>query len=291
MAAKIPRSHPCNRGVILRWIGSSYGLDERALSVVEQEFGIEIKGDSAHFVASVRGELEKILRSRAGRALAASLHYHRTQMSSQPVLLMPYEGDDCNAEEDAVVAGSSQSVVLFSPTGGSRCSDGNAATLPHEVLFHELVHALRRVSGKLHRYRLTGQLRQYGNSEEFLAILVTNIFISDVTNHHKTLLRRGWVGHTPLDPEHAESYRFFSYGTRAFNIIAGFCSDNSGFARMLATVPARFNPIAAYYKNAHQAFEAAAKGDSEDVFDDLTPFDYFQRGDGAWARITPYKGP
>jgi hypothetical protein len=291
MAAKIPRSHPCNRGVILRWIGSSYGLDERALSVVEQEFGIEIKGDSAHFVASVRGELEKILRSPAGRALAASLHYHRTQMSSQPVLLMPYEGDDCNAEEDAVVAGSSQSVVLFSPTGGSRCSGGNAATLPHEVLFHELVHALRRVSGKLHRYRLTGQLRQYGNSEEFLAILVTNIFISDVTNHHKTLLRRGWVGHTPLDPEHAESYRFFSYGTRAFNIIAGFCSDNSGFARMLATVPARFNPIAAYYKNAHQAFEAAAKGDSEDVFDDLTPFDYFQRGDGAWARITPYKGP
>ena len=75
----------------------SHGLDERALFVIEQRFGIEIKGDSAHFVASVRSELEKILRSRAGQALAASLHYHRTQMSSLPVLLMPYEGDDCNA--------------------------------------------------------------------------------------------------------------------------------------------------------------------------------------------------
>ena len=59
MVANIPCSHPSNCSVKLRWIGLSHGLDERALFVIEQRFGIEIKGDSAHFVASVRSELTR----------------------------------------------------------------------------------------------------------------------------------------------------------------------------------------------------------------------------------------
>ncbi len=70
--------------------------------------------------------------------------------------------------------------MLFTPaTRASGCSRGKAATLPHEILVHELVHALRRVSGHLHPHKVINRLQPYTHTEEFLAILVTNIFISD----------------------------------------------------------------------------------------------------------------
>jgi hypothetical protein len=264
--------------------------------VIEQQFGTEIyePGDAEGFTRDIRSELAKILLSRTGGCLAAALRFHQTQPTKQPILVMPYEENDCNAEEDAVTQGSSQSVVLFTPaTRGSSCSLGKPATLPHEILVHELVHSLRRVSGHLHQNSLNnklGLISDYGFTEEFLAILVTNIFISDVTNPHKTSLRAGWAGHGALDPELADSFRFFSLGTLAFNIVANFCNENPGFPRMLTTVSARFNPITAYYKNPHKAFEMAANGDAENVFESLAPLDYFRNG-GVWERIIPYGGP
>jgi hypothetical protein len=71
--------------------------------------------------------------------------------------------------------------------------------------------------------------------------MVTNIFISDVTNDYKTGLRDDWGSHSPLDPALAESYRFFALGTKAFNPIATVCDDNPGFTQMLSKVRAHFN--------------------------------------------------
>ena len=275
--------------------------------MVEQQFGIQIlpiwhgepSGDPARFTQDVRLELQRILHSRAGRVLADCLRFQFSSRAPNPggkqgkaVLLMPYEGNDCNAEEDGVTPGSQQSVVLFTPaTRASGCSNGKAATLPHEILVHELVHALRRISSHLHAHKVIDKLRPYTHTEEFLAILVTNIFISDVTNHHKTRLRADHQSHAVLDPELADSFRFFSLGTRAFNVISAFCDENSGFARMLANVPARFNPIAAYYRNRRKAFEMAANGDADYVFEGLTPMDYFKAPGGAWKRIIPFPAP
>ena len=59
---------------------------------------------------------------------------------------------------------------------------------------------------------------------------------------------------------------------------------------MLTTVSARFNPIAAYYKNPHKASEMAANRDPENVFEGMTPLDYVRNG-GVWERIIPYGGP
>jgi hypothetical protein len=267
--------------------------------VIEHQFGIEIlpiwhdkPGDAEGFIRDVRTELAKVLLSRTGRCLAGSLRFHQTQPTKQPILVMPYEENDCNAIEDGRTRGSSQSVVLFTPaTRASGCSAGKPATLPHEILFHELVHSLRRVSGHLHKNFLNNKLGLiYHDTEEFLAILVTNIFISDMTNPHKTSLRAGTYGHGPLEPELADSFRFFSLGTPAFNIIANFCNENPGFTRMLTTVAAHCNPIAAYYKNPHKAFEMAANGDAENVVEGMTPLDYVRNG-GVWERIIPYGGP
>jgi len=68
--------------------------------MIEQRFGIQILaiwhedpgGDADGFTRDVRVELNRILQSRAGRALADSLRFQK-----KTVLVMPYEGNDGNA--------------------------------------------------------------------------------------------------------------------------------------------------------------------------------------------------
>src|SRR4029450_7719334 len=153
-------------------IGAAKLREERRM--VEQQFGIQIlptwhgepAGNPEQFTHDVRVELHRILHSRAGRVLADCLRFQFSSRApghgdgrGKVVLVMPYEGNDCNAEEDGVTPGSQQSVVLFTPaTGASGCSKGKPATLPHQILVHELVHALRRVSGHLHAHRVRNKL-------------------------------------------------------------------------------------------------------------------------------------
>src|SRR5690348_2344280 len=101
--------------------------------MIERQFGIEIDADwlttsgtteakpgapmdKALFERGVRGELARILRSAAGQHLAAALRYH-----SKTILLVPYSGEDCNAQE--WWWGSSPkdnySMVRFSPGSGN----------------------------------------------------------------------------------------------------------------------------------------------------------------------------
>ncbi|WP_031496729.1 hypothetical protein [Bryobacter aggregatus] len=265
--------------------------------MIERQFGIEILPTwhdtpdmtEAAYIAEVRLELAKILRSKAGRALANSLQYQH-----QRVLVMPFEGGGCNAQEDGVTPGSKQSVVLFTPRilRRSPCQAGkrsqNNATLPHEVFFHELVHALRRISGNHRPARLKGKLMSYTHSEEFVAILATNIFIADRTNPQKTGLRANHQGHSSLEKELADSFHYFKNGTAAFHLIDNFCNQNRGFTRLLSQIRAPFNPIAAIYQNRRKAFEMAAAGDADSAFESLIPMDYFQAPSGAWHRIRPF---
>ena len=244
--------------------------------MIEERFGIKIDptwqgaaGNKLRFVAGVRDVLGRILNSDGGKALARSLRYHE-----KIILLQPYEGDGgCNAQEwHWGPRGETYSTVRFSPgacgSGGctSPCKGIINASLPHEVLFHELVHSLRRVSGHMHPWLMLGRMLNYQDSEEFTAILTTNIFISDVTNHQKSGLRADYATDDALDPALADSFGFFASGTKAFNLIATFCLENPAFTKMLAHLHARFNPIAVYYHNQRKAFDIAAEGDSEDVF-------------------------
>src|SRR4051794_36442082 len=90
--------------------------------MVERQFGIEIMplwreaapSTPETYILEVRVELQKILRSAAGRALAAALRFHHDK-----ILLMPFEGQECNAQEDGVTPGSDKSVVLFSPASSA----------------------------------------------------------------------------------------------------------------------------------------------------------------------------
>jgi hypothetical protein len=119
----------------------------------------------------------------------------------------------------------------------------------HEILFHELVHAYRFVSGKhpARNTKATGGLRNYDDAEEFYAVLITNIFISDPSTLIKSGLRRDHQNHTPLEDNLAKSFAFFSSGAQAFTLIDRFCRDHKQFATELAAIRAPFNPLHAYY--------------------------------------------
>ncbi len=51
----------------------------------------------------------------------------------------------------------------------------------------------------------------------------------------------------------AGSFEFFRSGANTFFLIEKFCKQNPGFTAAIAKVPAKFNPIAAYYANPEKA--------------------------------------
>jgi hypothetical protein len=91
----------------------------------------------------------------------------------------------------------SGSDLEFSPEswGPSRtsCYQGEYGSLPDEVLFHEMIHALRNLQGV--RNPWPTEDKDYGNEEEFLAIVATNVYISAKGG---TQLRANADGHWPL---------------------------------------------------------------------------------------------
>lgn len=131
---------------------------------------------------------------------------------------------------------------------------GEALKEPHEVLFHELVHALRMVNGtRLPEggESLGGGLRAHNNVEEFIAILVTNIYAS---RGRKTTLRGGhFVGSPDLPDELEGSFNFFKMGSKAFPLVRDFCEADKFFCEKLSKVEAPFNPIKAFFNDPNKA--------------------------------------
>lgn len=124
--------------------------------------------------------------------------------------------------------------------------------MPDDVLVHELMHALRMMSGKVLTMNLStlDHTRRWGNTEEFYGILVANIYVSE---RNSTSPRgqplRGNVGpinqFSPLTGEEAKSKNF----TQTYRPqIESLCDEmigltHGGGRKGLANVPAGFNPI------------------------------------------------
>jgi hypothetical protein len=177
------------------------------------------------------------------------------------VLVRPYAGGDCNAEED-------KAIVWYSPyTFLGPCwkkllrVTKNRGLYPQEVLFHELVHALRDASGFGKALApLGGGLKGYEDAEEFISVVVTNIYMTDPSNKRadRVGLRRDH-GFGKLGPELSDSLAFYQSSWGTFDLIEQFCQDHSWFTERLAEIKATFNPIAAYY---HEKAEARSRSKS-----------------------------
>lgn len=141
------------------------------------------------------------------------------------------------------------------------------APTPESVLLHELVHAFRHVSKKFDMMSKThGGLSRYNAREEFNAVLVENIFQSELKGN----IRQSHQGFHNLEKELEGSFEFFKVSTKAFDLIDKFCRENPGFTKALSRVKVPFNPIAAYYQKPGKAramsmSEPAVRRDAGDL--------------------------
>jgi hypothetical protein len=221
------------------------------------------------WAADVRAQLAIVATKPVGHLLLKSIWWNQTWVRIQPY--SPYDSA-CGASARWDDTGPMfffrryGSLVSFSPekfavTACAAKRTGAAAPELHETLFHELVHAFRQVSHwrragitDLQRIKhdapLIGGLRKHDNLEEFIAVLVTNIYRSA---NGKRVLRASHHGFGAMDDDLAGSFAFYQAGAQVFPLIDEFCTNNKGFTRMLAKVDAPFNPIRAYYRDPDRA--------------------------------------
>jgi len=234
-------------------------------------------GTASNYTRKVNEHLTWIHRTTSGRILLASIRFH-----GRPVVIQPYTAGDCNAVGGGqMVGGALQGAVWYSPDTFSlhgACSATqsvqNRGLYWDEILFHELVHVFRNVSGKWAKQPVFGGLRTYDDSEEFYAVLLTNIYISDRSNKIKSGLRRDHQTFAALEPTLTQPWGFFSSGTQTFGLIQRFVTDNPGISLRIANdvATAPFNPIADYYADRHRAeklSKAALPRDVKSIMSDM----------------------
>jgi hypothetical protein len=249
------------------------------LHFIEKKYGIRInllRWSGDNYEAGTLNALIKIDSTKVGQILLNSIAYHvrhHPRNSLNGVLeIRPYGDGGCQALTSPANTSSAgkqtKPVVQFWPkayaTGGAclkyleRYKEETAGVLPDEALFHELVHAFRMLSGASKSPDASpltqGGLKNYEDVEEFIAILVTNIYIADPSNRSSSSLRRDHVSYKKLEPDLADSFTFFRSSVLTYRCVEQFCRQNPSFTKNLSQVKAAFNPIAAFHQNPTKAW-------------------------------------
>lgn len=214
--------------------------------MARQYFSFTIRADGLEdkaafqYEASVLGMLHSMECFKTTHALLQGFRAYNREVLVTPNILESGE-EECNARAKSDW-GLYRTKILFSPTTyfrDSDCFETGAGNSPHEVLCHEMVHALRYVAGTNHKHTKKAQ-------EERIAITVTNIFSSET--HRK--LRRKHDGHEPLkDPVKLTSS---GYLQAYFKLIDLFCKEHPNVSSWLAGVETEFNPLREYYRGNRQ---------------------------------------
>ena len=218
----------------------------------------------------VREHLRWIYLTKSGKSLLNAIRFHGIATE-----IRPYTNGDCNAVGGGeIVGGALRGFAAYSPDTfslhgacSSTKSKQNSGLYWDEILFHELVHVFRNVSRKWNAPPLGFGLHRYTNNEEFIAVLVTNIYISDRTNKIKSSLRASHQGFAPLSKDFEKPFEFFSSSTQTFKLVDAFCKDNPGLTKRLANdlADAPFNPIADYYADSDRAKRMSFNAGHRDI--------------------------
>lgn len=113
---------------------------------------------------------------------------------------------------------------------------------PVRVLVHELVHSARMTTGHYTYRKLPVSLKKWANTEEFISIMITNIFSSE-TNRN---LRRHHIKHELRKLRYQKK---FLTDPEIQKVIEYFCHKQPNLSFELSKVDARFNPLREYYKS------------------------------------------
>ena len=217
------------------------------------------------YTKKVHHHLDMIHSTKVGRTLLDCIRFHGLSVE-----ISPYTGSGCNSGGGwNTVAGqrrgyANYSPDTFGPHGACTPAVGTSARLGQEILFHELIHAFRGVSGK---WTNQPNLTRYENTEEFLAVFITNIFISDKSNKTRSSLRADHSDFKPLAADFSTPFSFFESSTLVLPLVKQFIVDNHGLATMLANraSDAPFNPISDFYASPDRAEEASKKAVVRDL--------------------------
>ena len=140
--------------------------------------------------------------------------------------------------------------------------DGSIGSEPDEVLFHEMVHALRMLQGELQAVPTGTQDDQYHNVEEFFAVLVTNIYMSEKDPHAQ--LRPGVSGFKNALPDREATSSGFLLNNleNLFWIQHLYPHETRYFHALKHNVKPNFNPIREYvnHQGLYDVFLASLRG-------------------------------
>ena len=144
----------------------------------------------------------------------------------------------------------SNGVVRFSPTmfgfgasGACASFAGTPGASPSQVLFHELAHAYRYANGAFNRRPTTAGSSGYTDMEEFFAVVLSNVLISDPTySSGNRTLRADHDGFQPLASTLSTSRGFVSHIPNR-NKIRELVASEPELTKALAGVKSYFNPF------------------------------------------------
>jgi hypothetical protein len=205
--------------------------------------------DPLRWQMSVIAQLQIILQSQAGAALFRSM-----KRMAQWIDVYPLKEIECNAHGGfpgtRVVNGRNyQGQLQYNPDvymSGSPCYKRRHRSVgkePDQVLFHELIHAHRSASWLLpHHDKLIAGLSGYSNEEEFLAVVLTNIYISETKGKG---MRADYISYGELKGPLSSSIGFFASSPSVLRILTEFAKDQEFLFNEIAKVKAPFNPLAA----------------------------------------------
>jgi hypothetical protein len=166
----------------------------------------------------------------------------------------PGGGSMLDTSDDVGTGEGSNATIHFTPRHfGNACGPksscdrgGLYGRYPEEVLFHEMVHAFRQVSGR-DLGRPSGD--RYDNEEEFLAIVVTNVFISAFGRNDS--LRAGHESFAPLLYPQNTSQGFLDNPDN-MERLTRYYNEELELYQKLYLIPddaAHFNPFRQFVKN------------------------------------------
>lgn len=211
-------------------------------------YGIIVDGtshaDPAAYEAKVLQLLNHMTLHNAGEALLWGISTHGLR-----VTITPYLQTGCNAGGGGSPG---KGYVNFSAEtfkyGIQNCNEaGSAGADAREILFHELVHALRGIAGKWRfddqgrNFRSGGLRANYTSDEEFIALMLTNIYSS----------QRG----RPLRKDHTTGSGFVSLAQTSADTLKSAAKiqlievvkrDHPEMFRRIASSGTRYNPLRDY---------------------------------------------
>lgn len=224
---------------------------------------IRVSGSSQKYDEEVSRIANVVLRTVTGKAIAVKIKAH-----GEVWITNDYNGIDSreiNADFQPSLSSKKMGIIGFHPHNhrlntvdvvfnGNSISPKQLENIhkhspgqkPDEILCHEMLHAARYLGGDYKKTPIP-KMPEYENEEEYFAILVTNIYSSELKRGFESFRKSHHVAYKPeMNQVDVAPFVFLS-DPENLRLIGKFCDQHPTIAPMIAQAPAAFNPIRDYY--------------------------------------------